>query len=320
MTGSAPGPTPRGPTALPSPPRGRGRNWPLFVVGFAAVAALLAMVDHLSGNEVVTLFKITAESEQVALTVAADHTEPIRLVGADVTDDRRHLPRVTGDLRLEDGVRVVLTRMAGDSVLALSAEAPNGGGIVGTLRPEDADPVQLQGGVQVVLPLAASDPARVRASLHFAARDVRIGARWLPATAGATQPLLRSGRVSLIGLAQGNAPFEAQSFELGPYEMVTPYPDGRPPTRQPLWWGTLTTTPGGAIETAFAVMDTRIALWRGSVHYRLGVTVFDHLRGHPHLALYCALFGVLAMLATTLLGNALESSIHRRATTRSWRP
>ncbi|HEU0298096.1 MAG TPA: hypothetical protein VFR37_01550 [Longimicrobium sp.] len=304
------------PASLLTPPGVRGRAWPHLVVGGVSLCALLALVDDLSRREVVTLFKVTAESERVELTVEAGGTDPIRLSGASVQDDCRTLAGVTGDLRLADGVRVVLTRIGEDPVLTLVAEAPEGGSSVGMLQPDGGAPVELQGGAAITLPLAASDatPAR-RASLHFAARDVRIGARWRPGTAGATQPLLRSGRVSLIGLAQGDVPFEAQSFELGPYETITDFPDPRPPAEQPLWWGTVTAEAGTGMRTTFAVMDTRIALWRGSVPYRLGVTVFDHLRGHPRFALFCAVFVILALIAVSLVSHALRNAIDRRATT-----
>lgn len=291
-----------------APPRGRRRAWPLLVAGSACLGALLALANGLSRREVVTLFKVTAESEQVELVVMADGTDPIRLSGAGVEDDLRHRSAVTGDLRLADGVRVVLTRIAEDPVLTLVAEAPEDGSRVATLRQDDGEIVELRGGVAITFPLTGADSARTRrTSLHFAARDVRIGARWRPGTAGATQPLLRSGRVSLIGLAQGNVPFEAQSFELGPYEMITDFPDARPPGEQPLWWGTVTAEAGAAITATFAVMDTRIALWRGTVPYQLGVTVFDHLRGHPRFALYCAAFVILALLAISLFTHALQA-------------
>jgi hypothetical protein len=303
-------------TPLLTPPGARGRAWPHLVVGVVWLGVLLALVDNLSRREVVTLFKVTAESEQVELTVGAAGTDPIRLSGASVEDDRRTWAGVTGDLRLADGVRVVLTRIGEDSVLALAAEAPEGGSSVGVLQPDGGLPVELRGGAAITLRLTASDAAPMRrASLRFAASDVRIGARWRPGTAGAMQPLLRSGRVSLIGLAQGDVPFEAQSFELGPYETVTDFPDTRPPGEQPLWWGTVTAEAGTGMRTTFAVMDTRIALWRGSVPYTLGVTVFDHLRGHPRFALFCAVFVILALIAVSLLSHALRSAIDRRATT-----
>lgn len=309
MTGPDPAP-------LLTSPGARGRAWPHLVVGVVWLCVLLALVDSLSRREVITLFKVTAETERVELIVGAAGTDPIRLSGATVEDDRRTLAGVTGDLRLAEGVRVVLTRMGVDPVLTLTAEVPEGGSRVGTLRPDGGTPVELRGGAAVAMPLAAAGAATApRASLHFAARDVRIGERWRPGTAGAAQPLLRSGRVSLIGLAQGDVPFEAQSFELGPYETITDYPDGRPPAEQPLWWGTVTAEAGAGMRTTFAVMDTRIALWRGSVPYRLGVTVFDHLRGHPRFALFCAVFVILALIAVSLVSHALRSAIDRRATT-----
>jgi hypothetical protein len=320
VTVRAPGAAPPAPAPALDASELRGPVWPHLVVGTVFLVGLLALVDHLSRREVVTLFKVTAESEQVELTIQAAGTDPIRLSGAGVEDDRRTLVGVTGDLRLADGVRVVLTRIGEDSVLALVAEAPEGAGSVGTLQPDGGPPVELRGGVAVTIRLAPSDSAPPRrASLHFVARDVRIGARWRPGTAGATQPLLRSGRVSLIGLAQGDVPFEAQSFELGPYEAITDFPDPRPPGEQPLWWGTVTAEAGTEMRTTFAVMDTRIALWRGSVPYRLGVTVFDHLRGHPRFALFCAVFVVLALIAVSLVSHALRNAIDRRAATRSWR-
>lgn len=304
------------PASFLTPPAVRGRAWPHLFVGVVWLGGLLALVNSLSRREVVTLFKVTAQSEQVELTVQAAGTDPIRLSGAGVEDDRRTLVGVTGDLRLADGVRVVLTRIGEDSVLTLSAEAPEGGSSVGMLQPDGGAPVELRGDAAVTLRLAASDAAPTqRASLHFAARDVRIGARWRPGTTGAAQPLLRSGRVSLIGLAQGDVPFEAQSFELGPYETVTDFPDTRPPGEQPLWWGTVTAEADAGMRTTFAVMDTRIALWRGSVPYRLGVTFFDHLRGHPRFALFSAVFVILALVAVSLISHALRNAIDRGATT-----
>lgn len=315
--------TTHGPPGLvfsPAPPGRRRPAWPLLAIGIVWLGVLLALVDSLSRKEVVTLFKVTAETERVELTVMADGTDPIRLSGASIQDDVQHRPDVTGELRLADNVRVVLTRIGEDPVLSLVAEAPAGSGSAGTLRQEGGTEVQLQGDVAVTMGLTATDAARTRrASLHFAARDVRIGSGWRREVAGATQPLLRSGRVSLIGLAQGNVPFEAQSFELGPYEMITDFPDARPPAEQPLWWGTATAEAGAAITTTFAVMDTRIALWRGTVPYTLGVTVFDHLRGHPRFALFCAVFVISALIAVSLLVHALQNAIDRRSTTTSTR-
>jgi hypothetical protein len=101
--------------------------------------------------------------------------------------------------------------------------------------------------------------------------------------------------------------------------VITDFPDARPPAEQPLWWGTATAEAGAAITTTFAVMDTRIALQRGTVSYALGVTVFDHLRGHPRFALFCAVFAISASIAVSLLVHALQNTIDRRAATTSTR-
>jgi hypothetical protein len=281
-----------------------------LVVPTFVFAALFASWT-IASREVESLYKVTADTEQLTF-VAEGRMDPIHLVTAVVDDDGGTRPAFTGSLRFTDSVSVVLTKITTDSALTLTIQ-PRGDREPGTLTFPDGHTEALKGDAMVSIPLARSrSGGEQRTSLRFSAHDVVVGVVSRSGAPAFTQPVLRSGRVTLLGLSSGNAPFESGTFELGPYEWIT----GSGGAAQSRWWGALTTSADAAITATFATETSRITLHRGAEEYPLVITLFDRIRSQPNMAFVCFVAAMAAQISLAILTNTIQNALSPPSTER----
>lgn len=290
---------------------GRWGAWLVKLVVPSVLFGALFISWSIASREVESLYKVTVETEQLAF-VADGAMEPIHLEDAVVEDDERRRPAFTGQLRFADSVPVVLTKLVADSALTLTIQPP-GARDAGTLAYPDGHTEPVKGGAMITLPLGRSGRGgEQRATLRFSAHDVVIGIASRGGGAAFTQPVLRSGRVTLLGLSSGNAPFESGTFDFGPYEWIT----GSGGAARSRWWGALSTSAGAPITGTFATQTSRITLHRGAEEYPLVITLLDRVRTQPNMTLLCILAAMAAQVSLAILTNTIQNALSPPSTGR----
>lgn len=270
---------------------------------FFAVA--VAAVVWISQQDVSAQFKVTAQTEYLQFSTHPGSIVRLDLRNADVYAGSGDLRGVGGMLEPADSVDVAISRI-GTGPVRIKLTPRISTAPAGFLHGPN---LELQGEVDLVFPHVVRDAAAgENLVFYFMGRRARIGR--VSRVGGGSSPLVRTGRVALIGRSFADRAFEAGSYELGPGDMVAcGDTSGCGGADTVMWNGLVVADERPALNGVFATQTTEIRILRGVESYPLSVSFFNRLAGDPALA---GLWLALAFLGQIVVGIAVNE-LHRRA-------
>jgi hypothetical protein len=176
-----------------------------------------------------------------------------------------------------------------------------GGATAHLVSPEEGESVaRLDGVVRVAVPV----PLAGNRVIRFTAPDAGGGAADVK-TESASVPLMRSGRVTLLGTSRSGRAFESRAYEIVPGERVE-RSSAQPGDTVP-WSGLVIADERPGLTITLATRGTEVLLRRGNTPpYRLSASYLDRLRSDPSLVAVLLAAAFLAQVIAGILGHAIQ--------------